>query len=201
MTIRDMKRIQDDIQRYGKGAVKCCIPVLQAFKGWKLWKRFPTRTELLATTFAAIIHGAHGIVFYTYGGLYRAKDDQFNQGITSSEERWNMMSELCNWIKELKPVLTARKGVQPKVDIFSGPEKDVYGNPSVTCLLKRTDGRAYLMAVNAAAQPVRALFHLDDVGPRAEVMHEDREVRCIGGLLVDDFAPFAVHVYVLNSAN
>jgi hypothetical protein len=131
--------------------------------------------------------------------MYRAKDDQFNQGITSSEERWNMMSELCNWMKELKPALTARKGPQPKVDIFDGPWKDVYGNPSVTCLLKRANGKAYLMAVNATDKPVRALFHMDEVGAQATVMREDREVRCIEGLLVDDFAPFAVHVYQLDS--
>ena len=199
LVVRDMKRIAKDLHEHGNGVVKCCVPILQAFKGWTKWRRFPTRTELHATTFAAIIHGAHGMTYYTYGGMYRAKDDQFNQGITSSEERWNMMSELCNWMKELKPALTARKGRQPKVDIFDGPRKDVYGNPSVTCLLKRANGKAYLMAVNATDKPVRALFHMDEVGAQATVMREDREVRCIEGLLVDDFAPFAVHVYQLDS--
>lgn len=199
LTIRDMKRIKSDLERYGNGEPKCCLPILQAFKGWTKWRRFPNRAELHATTFAAIIHGAHGMTYYTYGGMYRAKDDQFNQGITSSEERWNMMSALCNWIKELKPVLTARKGRQPKVDIFDGPMQDVYGNPSVSCLLKRVNGKAYLMAVNASSKPVRALFHMDEVGARATVVREAREVRCIEGLLMDDFAPFAVHVYELDS--
>jgi hypothetical protein len=194
-----MKRIGDDIAKYGNGKPKCCLPILQAFKGWTKWKRFPKREELIATTFAAIIHGAHGMVYYTYGGNYRAKFDQFNYGITSTEERWNTMSEICNWMKELKPLLTARKGRQPSVDIFDGPEKDIYGNPSVTCLLKRAGGKTCLMAVNATDKPVRALFRIEEVGPRATVMRENREVRCIDGLLVDDFPPFGTHVYMLDS--
>jgi hypothetical protein len=40
---------------------------------------------------------------------------------------------------------------------------------------------------------------MDEVGARATVMREAREVRCIEGLLMDDFAPFAVHVYELDS--
>ena len=199
LTIRDMKRVKSDLAKYGNGEVKCCLPILQAFKGWTKWRRFPNRTELLATTFASIIHGAHGVVYYTYGGMYRAKDDQFNQGITSSEERWNTVSEVCNWVKELKPALVARKGRQPRVDIFDGPKKDIYGNQSVTCLLKRVGGKAYLMAVNATDKSVRVLFHIGDVGSRATVMRENRELRCVEGLLIDDFAPFAVHVYELDS--
>ena len=46
---------------------------------------------------------------------------------------------------------------QPTVEIVSGPVQDPLGkNPSVTALLKRHAGKAYLFAVNASPEPVTA---------------------------------------------
>jgi hypothetical protein len=47
-------------------------------------------------------------------------------------------------------------------------------------------------------EPVRARFRIDNVGETAEVQRENRKVKCIGGILEDEFAPIAVHVYCLD---
>ena len=66
--IVDMKRCYSDLKKK-KASARSFWPIIQYFKGWTQWKRFPTRDELRAMSYAALIHGAHGIVWYTYGGF------------------------------------------------------------------------------------------------------------------------------------
>ena len=159
VTVRDMQRAAADVRDFGEAnRAYGCWPILQYFKGWGGWKHFPTRAQLFATSWAAIIHGAHGITWYTYGGFTDEKRGKYNEGITSTPERWKNISELATKIRDLSPVLVERTpGEQPKVTIASGPAKDPLGaNPSVTALLKRHDGKDYLFAVNASTEPVTA---------------------------------------------
>ena len=65
--------------------VKGIWPLLQQFKGWGGWKRFPTRAELKAMAYIAITAGAHGLVWYTYAAAQSAAD---NPGAADVPERW-----------------------------------------------------------------------------------------------------------------
>ena len=163
--------------------------ILQYFKGWSGWQHFPTREQLFATTFAAIIHGAHGVTWYTYGGFDK------NEGVTSTPERWRNICDLATRLSELSPVLVARTPPQPAApEILSGPKTDPLGQPAVTGLLKRHDGRNYLLAVNAAAEPVTAKLSVP--GAKAvEVLYENRTCTVEGDHITDTFPPFAVHIY------
>lgn len=197
--IFEMHRVKRDMAMFGNGKVRACWPILQWFKGWGNWHHFPSREQLFATSFASIVHGANGITWYTYGGLYDKKTGKSNEGITSSPERWRAICDLAGWLKELSPVLLSVPCEQPAgAEILEGPAKDAHGTTSVTALLKRHEGKAYLIAVNAAYAEVRARFRLSGVDPVAEVLRENRSVRCPHGVLEDDFAPFAVHVYCLK---
>lgn len=199
VAIRDMQAFRRDVQTYGDGQPRACWPIVQYFKGWGGWGHFPTRDQAFAMTFATLIHGAHGITWYTYGGFFDKKRNDTNEGMTSTPERWKDMSELATWIGELAPALVARACPQPPpAEILQGPAKDPLGRgPSVTLLLKRTGDAAYLLTVNACPESVRARFRLPDLPApaTATVMHENRTVTLQDGLLEDDFAPFAVHVY------
>ncbi len=157
-TVRDMKRVASDVKLFGDGRPRGCWPIIQYFKGWGGWGHFPTRDQLFAMTWAAVIHGAHGMTWYTYGGFTNKKTGKKNEGITSTPERWQAMSELATKLRDLSSVLTSRTPKeQPRVQIVSGPEKDPLGeNPSVTALLKRHDGKDYLFMVNASTEPVKA---------------------------------------------
>ena len=202
--IRDVECFKRDAAQYGLGKPKACWPVLQAFRGWsKKWYRYPTRDEIFAMAFASVIHGAHGLVWYTYGGFYSSKRQDFDEGITSTPERWWNMSELAGWLKELSPALVARTGKQPpSAEILEGPQKDPLGEgPSVTGLLKRDGGKAYFLTVNASMKPVKARFALSGVASAGKVMREGRDIRLVKDALTDEFAPFAVHVYVFDDLN
>lgn len=197
LAIRDMKRFRRDNAEAGISAPRGIWPIIQYFKGWGAWKRYPTRDELYAMTFATIAHGAHGITFYTYGGEIEPERKRFNYGITSFPEVWSNVTNLAYRISRLAPVLTERTPLQPPPPkILSGPEKDALDHPSVSVLLKKHGDDVYVIAVNGTLQDVTADFDLGVDATVANVLWEnDRRVPIKGGRLVDSFAPLAVHVY------
>ena len=193
VTIRELKQFYEDVRLHGDGRPRTCWAILQYFKGWDGWKHFPTRDQLFATTFAAVIHGAHGVTWYTYGGFGK------NEGVTSTPERWRNICDLATRLSELSPVLVERTPPQPAVPtVLAGPKADPLGAPSVTCLLKRHADKGYLLAVNAAAEPVSAKLSVPGAAT-VEVLYENRSCNVEDGHITDDFAPFAVHIYRLSS--
>ena len=198
VTVRDMQGVHREIRDFGDGKPRSVWPIMQWFKGWLGWQHFPSRQQLFATSFAALANDANGITWYTYGGFYDKKRKAHNEGMTSSPDRWRDMSELATWIKELSPALLERTGAQPSVEVVSGPESNKLGGPTITYLLKRHGGNAYLIAVNATMENVKARFRIDAVGETAEAMRENRKVKCPGGVLEDDFGPIGFHVYKLT---
>ena len=189
--IYDMRAVADDRRDHGDGRPRGCWPIIQYFKGWGNWGHFPTRAQLAAMTWAAVVHGANGMTWYTYGG--ESKDG--NEGVTSTPERWQAVCELAGRLKELSPTLVERTPLgQPTVSMVSGAAHDPFGQPSVSCLLKRQDGVATLIAVNAAPAPASARFGIAGSGT-ANVLWEKRTVPFGANGLEDAFEPFAVHVY------
>ncbi len=191
--VLDMKRCFKDIQLANDGA-KSIWPIIQYFEGWG-WKRFPTYQELRGMSFAAIIHGAHGITWYTYGGLVNPEKKMFNYGITTTPERWKNMSTVAKQIQQLSPVLLERTPKhQPTVKITDGPQTDYFGNPSVSCLLKEHEGNIYLLSVNASPKSVQT--ELSGVSAtEATVMFENRTVKLSKDILTDHFEGYEVHIY------
>ena len=201
LAIRDMKCFKRDVDEVGDGKPHAIWPIIQYFKGWRAWKRYPTRDELFAMTFATIVHGAHGITFYTYGGEIIPEKGKFNYGVTSTQEAWTNITNLAQRISALAPALLERTPPQPPpAKIVSGPAKDRLGNPSISLLLKRHGGDVYVIAVNGTVQDVAAEFDLGVCAAEAQVLWEgDRRVPIRDGLLGDAFAPLAVHIYRISN--
>jgi len=196
--IRDMKRVAADNAQANDGRPHGVWPIIQYFQGWG-WKHFPTRAELFGMTYAAVCHGANGMTWYAYNGRVRPEKNQYNYGVTSTPERWSNICTLATQLKTLAPVLTERTGKQPpKPTVLSGPKNDPLGYDSISFLLKRHDGAAYLFAVNSADAPVKARFAVK--GEHAvEALFEDRTFKTVDGEgLVDTFEPFGVHIYRLG---
>ena len=200
--IRDMERTRKDNLRNGGARRHFAWPTIQYFKGWG-WGRFPTRDELFAMSFGAIIHGAQGINWYTYGGsdgpVVNGKTVQgkpYHYGVCWSAETWGNMTYLSSRIASLRPALETRTGPQPPAPIvLSGPDKDAARNPSISQLLKSVDGTSYLLTVNSVYADVRARFAPGAKGD-VEVLWENRRIKPeADGSFADDFGPFAVHVY------
>lgn len=193
--VSDLKTVAADVRRRGNGKPRACWPLLQFFKGYGAWGHFPSRSQIMGMTFAAIVHGAKGITWYTYP----TSADHANEGATSSPERWALLAEIAGMIGELSPMLLAPPCVQPPAaSVVQGPRRDLFGNESVGMLLARHGGSACLLAVNSSHERVRARFGVPDAGSRASVMREDRVVDCTGGTFEDDFEPYGVHIYLFK---
>ncbi|MBP5321263.1 MAG: hypothetical protein J6334_09745 [Kiritimatiellae bacterium] len=190
-TIQDMQNVAEEMREHGNGMRHAIWPIIQYFKGWSSWKHFPTRDQLFAMSFAAIIQGAHGITWYTYGGFKE------NEGVTSTPERWKAICDLAGRLSELSPVLVERTPEQvPPARVTQGPALDPLGkNPSVTHLLKRHGDACYLFAVNAAPEEVAVQFTVPERAGEVEVLYEGRRFVFREGGFADTFQPFAVHIY------
>ena len=199
--IRDMKRVAADNAAVHDGRPHGVWPIIQYFKGWG-WKRFPTREELFGMTFAAICHGANGMMWYAYNGTVRPEKNQYNYGVTSTPERWQNICDLATRLKLLSPVLIERTPSQPpQPEIIAGPKRDPLCFDSISFLLKRHEGAVWLIAVNSSDRCVTARFDLLATcqgSATAEVLFEDRRVMVQNGMLVDAFSPFEAHVYKLE---
>ena len=186
--IADMKTVQADLANSGAGS-KTVWAIIQYFQGWG-WPRYPTREELWAMSYLAIIHGANGITWYTYGGWGD------NHGVTDSPDQWQNICALASELAQLKHVLTEPTGAQPTAPVVAeGPAEDALGYPSISTLLKDREGRSYLLAANSAEARVLARFSAPTPA-RIEVPFEDRTVAGGPDGFTDTFDPYAVHVYV-----
>jgi len=184
---RDMKLIGDDLRRSGRKAPIWAI--IQDFEGWG-WERYPTEAETRVMTYLAIIHGAKGMTYYTYGGTGK------NHGVTHDPQVWAALKRLSRQLAELHDVLVQRDPPQKQqIQVLSGPPTDGLGYPAVSTLLKEHQGRRYLLAANSSRGAVRARVNAGVEAGQVQVMFEDRRLAAQAGAWEDDFAPYAVHVY------
>jgi len=184
---RDMKLIGDDLRHAGRKAPIWAI--IQDFEGWG-WQRYPTEAEIRVMTYLAIIHGATGMTYYTYGGTGK------NHGVTHDPQVWAALKRISRQLADLHDVLVQRDPPQKQqIKILSGPQTDGLGYPAVSTLLKEHQGRRYLLAANSSRGAVRARVNAGVGTGQVQVMFEDRWRTGKAGGWEDDFAPYAVHVY------
>ena len=200
-TLRDMRISRRDAALAGDGP-KAIWPILQSFKGWG-WTRFPTFRELNATSFAALVAGANGIVWYTYGDQVEPERNLPNYGSSANPEVWKNLTTVSKRIASLQTVLVerTRPELQPTATVLNGPELDPLGGPSIVSLLKISGGEITVVAVNASPKPVEVRFDFSATAPSdaqipVERLFEDGATATLAaGFLVDRFEGFDVRVY------
>jgi len=186
--ITDMQATTKDIA--AGGSPRTIWSIIQYFQGWG-WPRYPTREELWAMSYLSIIHGAHGITWYTYGGWGE------NHGVTDNPEVWGNICALAGELSKLQDILTERTGPQPEpAEVLEGPAQDAQGHPSISLLMKEHQGKHYLLAANSSRARVEARLKLP-AGPGIALTlpFEGRTVTGTPDGLKDTFGPYAVHVY------
>ena len=187
--VRDMNASLAAIKAAGS-PVKSIWPIIQHFDGWG-WPRFPTFEELRAMSWAAIVNGGRGIVWY----VYHSKSGR-GRGVVCSDEHWKEMTTVSSEIASFVDDLVGRDAAeQPAVEIVSGPTRDYYGQPPVSALLK-TGERPLLATVNAATNAVRAVVRVKGFR-RAEVVGDGAALDATNGIS-DEWAPLGVRLYRLS---
>ncbi|MBR4675837.1 MAG: hypothetical protein IKP00_15365 [Victivallales bacterium] len=193
--IQDMKVIQADLAAAGN-PVKTIWPIIQYFEGWSGWDRFPTFAQLRAMSYLAIIHGGHGITWYTYGGFDK------NHGITHTPEIWNNMKTVATELNALSEVfLTHSNGKTIAAQIQGKVKLDALGFDAISVLYKQLGNKSFLICANSSEATITAKFDTKEAGISpdvAKVWFEDRTIKLQKGVFEDTFEPNGVHVYELK---
>ena len=168
--------------RLGQDAVKGSRPLwmviqyfpLTAAGGW------PTETELRAMSWMAIIEGARGLIYWSFGekGLKWVKDPKDKQA------RWAELVRVTKEIHALQPVLLA-------------PDAQVVGRESsggvVRALGKAMpDGTRYLFAYNTRNAPTRVTWTLAAPAAEAFDLATGKAANVEGGAITTELAPYEV---------
>ena len=191
--IRDMREINKDIAITGAAPVSVW-PIIQYFKGYRTWKRFPTRDELWAMSYASIINGASGITWYTY----RTTEEKGNYGVTSTPERWNNMRTLALELKSLTPILVSRDAAEKTfVEVIAGPKLDAYKGASITARTKEYSNKKYIFAVNSTLKEVTAEFSVRNA-VKGKHMKSCAPLKISKGKFTEKFAPYEVKIMVIE---
>ncbi len=193
--IRDMKLVNRDISLSG-GSKRSIWPLIQYFhyKPGPHWNRMPTKAELRAMSYLAVIHGAHGVIWYRYAGYPGTPNAKRGY----SEEEWETLTSVIHEFRSLYDVLCERTGKQTqKTELLSGPAKDGLGFDSANTLLKECKGKKYLFVCNSAMSDVKMKFTVPGIQTARELF-EKRTLSVKDGTFDDTFAPYGVHVYEMN---
>ncbi|MGH9336464.1 MAG: hypothetical protein ACRD21_22230, partial [Vicinamibacteria bacterium] len=143
---------------------------------------WPTYDELRTMSYMAVISGAKGLLYWSYGarGLAWVKDPE------AKKTYWERLVRVVEEFHELEPVLLTpdAPGV---VESVSGA--------GIRFLAKELDGTRYIFAVNNTRSPIEAEFRLSQGASQATVLKEERTLAISERKLADSFGPYAVHVY------
>ena len=176
--------------------LKPVLVLLQAFAGPRQGWRMPAPHELRAMAYAALIHGATGLVFFGYDSFvmrdgqvvgiaprveadYGPTPDYDGDGRpnlvappelrTAGEALWAAMPALNAELAELAPWILSRTS-REAYDVASP-------GGAVRAILKERGGRLLLLTVNLANAPVEAEIRLPRSGRAARETYAPLEVR------------------------
>jgi hypothetical protein len=180
-------------QDRAQGGDRPVLTILQHFGG-RQGTSFPHLVPVGMRRFMAYlayIHGTRGMMWYAFGS------SDYGEA-TDYPEQWEDMKRLAGEFKAMTPILLSDDGTEEVLVRAMTPpgQVDRAGNPAIHYLLKAHDGNRYLLAANAAKEPVQAAFRVGVRVKSVREMHEDRQLDVVRGTgFVDNFDSRGVHVY------
>jgi len=143
--------------------------------------RGPTLTELRNQNYQAVVYGAKGFLWYTYG-QYRNYPDLYLG-----------MPFLAREMADLKPAVLA-EDMPAAVTVKAADPEHMHVS------LRQVDGELTLFAVNTATEPQEATFTVKGAQANLFVVSEGRSVTLANGSFTDQFDVYATHVYSTREA-
>jgi hypothetical protein len=175
--------------RLGREAVQDARPVWMVIQYFPLTGAggWPTYEEIRAMSWMAIVDGAQGLLYWSFGnkGLAWVKDP------AERERRWQDLVRVTREIKALERVLLAPDAAVVARESSGG---------KVRVLGKRApDGTRYLFAYNTTGAPVRVTWSLGDpAGDVVELGPPPAPAALSGAELTAEFGPYEVRRYRLR---
>ncbi|HEY3398236.1 MAG TPA: hypothetical protein VGM19_11345 [Armatimonadota bacterium] len=188
--LRALGEMVDRLREYSRGR-KPVWAVVQAMGGAAFRDeatgpqktgRSPSPAEMEALAYVALVHGADGLVWYTFN----SSEDTANTMALSNPDMWAAVTALQTRLRWLLPAL------------LDGQRETL--PPAAGGVLEMARWRyqeaVYVCAVNTGDRGLISPVPVGAPNATVQVMFEDREVKSdADGEVQDSFAPFGVHVY------
>jgi hypothetical protein len=162
--------------------------VIQAFGGEKFrqdgWPRRPTPQEMRCLTYLAVVHGAHGLFYFSYPDV-------------RSDPAWEGLKAIVGELKQLQTWLMApHEPAALRVEMISPFKTDAAGRPAVHWAVKRRGQERLLILVNVIGRPVK--FYLHGFPPQVSWLtgiFQPQKSVVLDGNIREELAPHAVRLY------
>lgn len=155
--------------------------VPQAFGGNEWWEREPTRRELRAMTYLALVNNAMGIQYFIRQGP---------NAFPKSTMAWDECGAMALEFAALNPYVFSDEPA-PGLIISQG---------EVSGKAYHKGGEMIIVAVNASPRPISCSFTLEDFGyyGNAMLMFENRNLQVVDGKLEDMIDGYGTRVYKIK---
>ena len=164
--------------------------VIQAFGGekWRQygWPRPPTYLEMRCLTYLALVHGAHGLFYFSY---QEAKEDPAT---------WQGLTRIVQELKQLRTWLVLpNEPAKLRIEMTSAFKADAVGRPAVHFCQKQRQGEHLLVLVNVIDQPVSCLIRgfSPDLSWVTEIFQQKKSV-ILDGNIREELGPYEVRLYL-----
>jgi hypothetical protein len=156
--------------------------VPQAFGGSEWWHREPTRAEVRAMTYVALVSHASGIQYFVR---------MAPNGFPKSAALWGECGALALEVAELTPQLLSAN---------PAPGLEIQG-PGIMARALNADGLITILAVNTSNAFVPGMIRMAglDLTGEAEVMFAGRNVAINSGVIEEMMEPYGTRVYRIDA--
>ena len=171
---------------------------------WKEKDRHPTIAEVRCMTYMAIAHDVSGVLYYAFNEAnweYEGWPWSNWRTSRSAPAYWAQWTDLTAELNALAPLILSPsvKG-DVEVEILKGNAGIGPWDFSALHLSLRKGRNSYFMiAVNGFNTPIKAKFSLPaevkNIAENAAVRFENRLLKIRENVLLDNFEPYAVHLY------
>jgi hypothetical protein len=150
-----------------------------------------TPDQVKAEVWMSLIHGSRGLIYFVH--QFRPS---FNEHALLDDPRMlAAITAINRQIHDLAPVLNGAH--QPDVAAVKSSRSDV----PIDSLVRRHGNKIYIFAVGMRNAATRGSFEVKGLPPAAtaDVLGEDRQVKVNRGKFEDEFRPFGVHLYAIQT--
>ena len=168
--------------RHASGGKKPVLPILQLF-AWDPKDRYPTPAELRCMAFLALVEGAHGIGYYSYGSVTGRPKTTI---AVAQPELWKSVKKLNHDIADIGPRLLSGTEVN---DIKLG---NTHASVKMKLVREKSDGLAVIVNSVATGQDVTLIWKAGTSGRL--VLQNGKQIETKEGVATLRLAPFGVEV-------
>jgi hypothetical protein len=163
--------------------------VIQAFGGPHYikegWPRLPTYLEMRCLTYLALVHGAHGLFYFSY------------PDVRANERTWQGLKRIVGQLRQIRTWLVVpNEKVSLKLEIISPYKADASGKPAIHFCQKQRGRENLLILVNVLDRSVR--FFLKGFPPKVEYLSDvfvQQKSVVLDGNIREKLGPYEVRVY------